>query len=97
LSSNAFQRGCERWCINGTEGISRQPQQPHTEFVILISCQKIKQQHARMHFRSIPIAANAGLPTAALQDDDAASAAFTIETIRSQLQYYQHEFRIFEF
>jgi len=39
-----------------------------------------------MCFRSIPIAANAGLPMAALQDDDdASSAAFKIETIRSQL------------
>jgi len=46
-----------------------------------------------MRFRSIPIAANAGLPTAALRDDDAASAEFNIKTIRSQHQNYQHEFR----
>ena len=44
------------------------------------------RQSARMCFSSIPIAANAGLPTAALRDDDAASAALKIETIRSQLQ-----------
>ena len=50
-----------------------------------------------MCFRSSQIAANAAGPTAALQDDNAASVAFSIETIRSQHPNYQHEVRIFEF
>ena len=54
-------------------------------------------QSARMCFHSIPIAANAGLPTAALRDDDAASAALKIETIRSQLRNYQEEVKHFDF
>ena len=39
-----------------------------------------------MRFRSIPIASNAALLAAALQDDDAAPAEFATKTIRSQRQ-----------